>query len=494
MPLRTFLLFILLLSVGLAAYVLTPRAPLPLRVAVAQGRAPVFHGGGGMGMPRGGGVGMPGGPVSMPRPAPMPMPPPAPMPMPRQAPMPPMSRPAPMPPMSRPGSVSMPQWQSRPSVSVPPAGSQFPRSGWHPPVAYPMPSTGRPVGQYPAVRPMVVNPRPATVPPVTHTGTLPGHPPITTTGPRPAGPATHAGTLPGRPPTATGHRPPGAVSGTLPGRPQTATGPRPSGPWATGPRPATPAGATWQPYSGRPVAARPMTSFPGRLPAFNANHLDTMHGHVGAATPGHGAWQYSHGQGYYVPQHGWVTGWHHNYNHMNTCYLNPYAVPWPTVCSVGNYWAPYWGSNWNYNPYGYYWNNSFWFNIGWGALAWWNYNTHPVYVFSPISQYYAGELTPPTNGFSTEEQVYLYELSIMAQEDANDAYAGLYMAASSFDPLNPGAKITAAYAYHLLRQGQPIYYHPPGGAYELINSVDDLRAYLYLRESRNQAPPQSPTP
>ena len=43
-------------------------------------------------------------------------------------------------------------------------------------------------------------------------------------------------------------------------------------------------------------------------------------------------------------------------------------------------------------------------------------------------------------------------------------------------------------AFSALSQGQPICFHPPNGDWETIQSLDDLNAYLYSQESKDQAP------
>ena len=70
-----------------------------------------------------------------------------------------------------------------------------------------------------------------------------------------------------------------------------------------------------------------------------------------------------------------------------------------------------------------------------------------------------------------------------------DPTAGLYQDNGRFDPDNPdpALKIGSASAYNHLRHGGSVYFHPPNGGFEQMQSLDDLQTYVYSKEAR---PPQ----
>jgi hypothetical protein len=124
------------------------------------------------------------------------------------------------------------------------------------------------------------------------------------------------------------------------------------------------------------------------------------------------------------------------------------------------------------------------------------WQAQPVYIVSPTSQATIGVLPPPNPeiGIAPETQMQLSVLNSMANpaQDPNrfDPQAGLYAApynGNQIDGSNPGAKISGAYAYNLLRQGQGVFFHPPDGAFEKLNDLGDLDAYLYVQQQA--APP-----
>lgn len=200
--------------------------------------------------------------------------------------------------------------------------------------------------------------------------------------------------------------------------------------------------------------------------------VETMRQHV----VGTNGMRYIHSQGarYAVPFGGWVTRWQHRYPGLHSAFLHPYAIPPYCVVGCADFWTPYWGIGWYGQPFGFYWGNNFWFGIWSGPVYWPDYVVVPIYVISPISQVEVGQLPPPPGGFRTDTQAELAMLRMMAAPSALDATAGLYDGSNGFAPTAPGPRLTAEMAYGMLRDGGPVYYHPPNGAFERMNNLTDL--------------------
>jgi len=294
----------------------------------------------------------------------------------------------------------------------------------------------------------------------------------------------HRGTAISHPSMPRGSMPRGPSGSRLPSRP---AGPRmpasihPSG----GVHPMSHTGGVYHPvpfgHTGSihpgPIHTVPRPNWPGR---------NVVNG------PGSTYRIYSYGNRYSVPYGGWVTNWHRQYPGLNTCYLNPYRFAPYTVVGCRDYWNRWWGPGWYNYPYGFYCNDWFWFGLWFGPMWWPDYALVPMYVWDPICQYQVGELAAPPGGYQSDAQVEVSMLHLMAAPVGNDPSAGLYEGYDGFNAMEPGPRITAEYAYNLLRRGVPVYYHPPGGAFERMNGLEDLRTYLYTPESRQVAPPQNP--
>jgi hypothetical protein len=120
--------------------------------------------------------------------------------------------------------------------------------------------------------------------------------------------------------------------------------------------------------------------------------------------------------------------------------------------------------------------------------------TRPVYVVSPASQYACGVLAPPqpNNPLPPQTQLQLGVLSAMSnpQQDPNapDPQAGLYAATGpNIDPANPGQKISPQFAFNLLRKNEGVYFHAPNAAFERLDNLGDLDAYLYTQQDQPPA-------
>jgi peptidoglycan hydrolase-like protein with peptidoglycan-binding domain len=126
-----------------------------------------------------------------------------------------------------------------------------------------------------------------------------------------------------------------------------------------------------------------------------------------------------------------------------------------------------------------------------------------VYVVSPVTGDDSGVITPPDGGFGNDPNaVYEQLLDILANpsQDPNDPNfdktAGVYLDTKDFDPTHPGKQLSGQDAWTALSSGKPLYFHPPNGDWETIQSVDDLNAYLYTQEQQQtpddpSGPPQS---
>jgi len=152
-------------------------------------------------------------------------------------------------------------------------------------------------------------------------------------------------------------------------------------------------------------------------------------------------------------------------------------------------WGPRFG-----RPWGFYAGPSFWFGFTVASLLTYDaWAARPIYIVSPVSQYNCGPLPAPVPNSPVPQQTQL-ELGVLnamadPQQDPNsqDPTAGLYQAkGDNIDPANPGQKVSAEFAFNLLKQNQGVYFHPPNGAYERLNNMGDLDTYLYSQET---APP-----
>lgn len=161
-----------------------------------------------------------------------------------------------------------------------------------------------------------------------------------------------------------------------------------------------------------------------------------------------------------------------------------------SVCNrivvVRNYYVSEWGPDWCRQPYGFYRGSEFWEGFILGALAAHNYQSAPIYVMSPSTGYDGGPLQPPEgrDTFSDEVEALLGVLQVMSRACEVDPTAGLYEFREDFDPQADNPHISPERAYNCVRKGWPILFHPPGGSYEKIENLDDLRIYLYSRETR----------
>jgi hypothetical protein len=121
-------------------------------------------------------------------------------------------------------------------------------------------------------------------------------------------------------------------------------------------------------------------------------------------------------------------------------------------------------------------------------------NANPSYgtpsVVSPASQQVIGHLQPPDDqpAFKDKTEIQKAMLEVMAQDDDDDANAGLYEKTDNFDPSQPHVKVTAEHAYDLLSLGKSLVFHPAKGGWEEINSLDDLNDYLATADGRGDAP------
>ncbi|MHB2015627.1 MAG: hypothetical protein ACYCW6_01635 [Candidatus Xenobia bacterium] len=126
--------------------------------------------------------------------------------------------------------------------------------------------------------------------------------------------------------------------------------------------------------------------------------------------------------------------------------------------------------------------------------TYWTEVPAPLYVCSPVTGCVVGTVPPPPveEGCYSQESAQVAVLQQMANpgQDPNDpnydATAGLYPQSGFFHKhpdwdrkLSEGAE-----AYNELLNGNPIYFHPPNGDIEEINSLGDLNAYLYQQQTQ----------
>jgi hypothetical protein len=210
------------------------------------------------------------------------------------------------------------------------------------------------------------------------------------------------------------------------------------------------------------------------------------------------------GKDYKVPQGGWVTKAQKDHPDTRTAVIDR-DHDWRNQKTDVRHWHDDdCGRDWDRHDHGFYCGDNFWFGFEMGQLAAYDWD-QPVYVVSPVTGDPIGPVPPPDDPGQYNDPNAAYEqiLNTMAapaqdQNDPNyDPTAGVYQAYDNFDPTNPGQQINGNDAFSDLSNGQGIYFHPPNGDWEAINSLDDLNAYLYTQESQTSqqpAPTSDPTP
>jgi hypothetical protein len=207
------------------------------------------------------------------------------------------------------------------------------------------------------------------------------------------------------------------------------------------------------------------------------------------AGPNHGAHQ--GGNNFRIPQGGWVTQAHRNHSDLQTFRPNPgwHQNYRNRVVITNNFYDGCWGPQWHQQHWGFYAGNNFWLGFALGNLAMGhNFYEVPIYVMSPMTMVPIGMVQPPNpySTLDTQSQLQLSVLTAMANpaQDPNavDYSAGLYQASPYFDANNPGPKLSAQGAFNVLRRGGSVNFHPPYGAFEQLNGLNDLDPYLYARE------------